>query len=536
MRVAVTAPQPAHLVRAWRARGYLTDGRLGWLLDDAAARWPDREALVEPGGRHTFAALAARSHAVAAALADAGVGRGDTVAWTLPNGADAVAVAAAVWRIGAVSAPVVTIYREHEWTYLLDVLRPAAVVAPAAHRGRSPADELDGVLAALGHEPAARLVAGRHRGWTSLDGLAPPDGGLAPEVEPSPADEPCLVLWTSGTTSAPKGVVQTPAALLHEMRMMASQWALTWLDAMYMASPLTHVTGLLQGLLVPAAVGARAVLADRWDPADAFDAIAREGVTFMAGATPFLQGLVEEHERRGADRSPLREYSCGGAAVPPSLVERAQAVGVAVHRAWGLSELPTATMAGRLDPLERRARTDGRVAPACAVQAVDDGRRPLGPGLEGELRCRGPERMAGYLDPSLNAEALDDDGWLYTGDLGVVDEDGWVSVTGRVKEVINRGGEKLSARDIEDVLAAHPSVAEVAVVGVPGGRLGERVCAVVVPAAGHDVEPAELARYLESRRVARQKIPEEFRRAGELPRTASGKVQKFRIVETWGAP
>ena len=534
MRIAVTAPQPPALVKAWRNRGYLADGRLGWLLEDAASRWPTREALVEPAGRHTFAELRRRSEAIAIALIDGGVEPGDTVVWTLPNGVDAVAVAAAIWRIGAVNAPVVTIYREHEWTYVLDTLRPAAVVAPAAYRGRSHAEELDGVLAAIGHTPRVRFVSGGTRhGWTPLDGLDAPNDGLPPEVEPSPADEPCLVLWTSGTTAAPKGVVQTPAALLHEMRMMSSQWALTWMDAMYMASPVTHITGLLQGLLVPTAVGARAVLADRWDPEAAVDAIEAEGCTFMSGATPFLQGLVEVYEKRGL-ASKLREYSCGGAAVPPSLVERAEGVGVKVHRAWGLSELPTATMAGRLDPLERRANYDGRIAPACEVEAVDEERRPLPPGNEGELRTRGPERMAGYVDAALNADALDAEGWLYTGDLGIVDDEGWVKVTGRVKEVINRGGEKLSARDIEDVLAAHPAVAEVAVVGIPGGRLGERVCALVVPAAGSEVDPTALTAYLEARRVAKQKIPEEFRAATELPRTAAGKVQKFRIVQDWG--
>lgn len=529
---ATAPPAPPDLVRAWRDAGRLTDERIGWGLDRAADQWPGRGALVAGGTAHTFAGLRARANAVAQALLAGGVGHGDVVTWMLPNGVDAIALAAAVWRIGAVNNPVVPIYREHELSFVLDQLRPAAVVTAGEHRGRHHAEEFDDVLASLGHTPSVRLVSGTARGWPSIHDLSPV-AALPASVEPAPADEPCLVLYTSGTTAAPKGAVHSSATLLQEVRSMQREWALTWRDVMFMASPVTHITGLLQGLLVPTAVAARSVLVDRWDPEESVDRIEAEGATYMAGATPFLQGVVEEYRRRGLARPALRQFTCGGSAVPPHLVEAADALGIAAHRAWGMTEFPTTTLAGENDPLERRAHTDGHRAEAVEVEAVDEDRRPLPPGAEGELRVRGPERMLGYVDAALSEEVVDEGGWFYTGDLGWVDDAGYVTITGRRKDIINRGGEKFSAREIEDLLARHPGVAEVAVVGVPGGRLGERVCAAIVARNAAGVDAGELRSFLEAQRIARQKIPEEFRLVDELPRTPAGKVQKFLLVEWW---
>jgi acyl-CoA synthetase (AMP-forming)/AMP-acid ligase II len=376
-------------------------------------------------------------------------------------------------------------------------------------------------------------VSGTVSGWQSIHDLSPVSR-LPAAVEPAPADDPCLVLYTSGTTAAPKGAVHSSATLLQEVRSMQREWALTWRDVMFMASPVTHITGLLQGLLVPTAVGASSVLVDRWDPEESIDRIEAEGATYMAGATPFLQGVVEQYGRRGVARPALRQFTCGGSAVPPHLVEEADALGIAAHRAWGMTEFPTTTLAGENDPLERRAHTDGHRAEAVEVEAVDEDRRPLPTGAEGELRVRGPERMLGYVDAALSAEVVDDAGWFYTSDLGAVDDAGYVTITGRRKDIINRGGEKFSAREIEDLLARHPEVAEVAVVGVPGGRLGERVCAAIVARDRHaTADPGELRSFLEAQRIARQKIPEDFLVVDELPRTPAGKVQKFLLVERW---
>jgi acyl-CoA synthetase (AMP-forming)/AMP-acid ligase II len=198
-----------------------------------------------------------------------------------------------------------------------------------------------------------------------------------------------------------------------------------------------------------------------------------------------------------------------------------------------MTEFPTTTIAGENDPRERRAHTDGHLAEAVECETVDVERNPLPRGREGELRVRGPERMVGYVDARRTEEVIDREGWFYTGDVGVVDEAGYVTITGRIKDIINRGGEKFSAQEIENLLAAHPGVAEVAVIGVPGGRLGERVFAAIVPRGGKVLDPENLKCFLLEKRIAKQKIPEEFRAVVELPRTASGKIQKFKLIEEW---
>jgi acyl-coenzyme A synthetase/AMP-(fatty) acid ligase len=531
-----TAPlAPPAAMSRWRAHGWLTEGRLGWLLDDAARARPDACALVDAAGdAWTFAQLRDRSHAIAHQLVAAGVGRGDVVSFALPNDMATVAVAAAIWRIGAVANPVVTMYRAHELSFIFAQLDPAVVITARDVRGRDLCSEVDDALRRAGVTPSRLVLGEPPPGWHALaDATAEPAPGLG-DLEPTAAGDPCLVLYTSGTTADPKGVLHTPAGLLHEVATMQREWGLTYRDTMLMASPLTHITGLLQGLLVPCLVGARAVLMDRWDPDVCLATIERERVTYMAGATPFLRGIVDACARRPAGSPPiaLRQYCCGGAAVPPDLVREADALGIAAYRCWGMTELPTATLANERDPLELRATTDGRVADGVEVEAVDAHRDPLPSGTEGELRLRGPERMVGYVDASLNAAALDADGWLYSGDLGTVDDNGVVRITGRLKDVINRGGEKLSAREIEELLLRHPAISDAAVVPLPDERLGEQVCAVLVARDGVAVDDASVRDFLHEQRVAVQKLPARIEWAAELPRTASGKVRKHQLVES----
>ena len=297
------------------------------------------------------------------------------------------------------------------------------------------------------------------------------------------------MLYTSGTTAQPKGVVHSGCALVHEAFSMQREWGLTYRETMVMASPLPHITGILQGLLVPCLAGARVLLTDRWDPEACVELIEREGGTYMAGATPFLRGVLDAYAARGPGRPQLRQFCCGGAPVSPALIEEAQRAGIVAHRSWGLTELPSATFSRTIDPLRQRAETDGRPGEGIEVEAVDDERAPLPRGAEGELRIRGPERMEGYVDAALNAGAMDDDGWVYTGDVGLVDRDGCVRVTGRLKDIVNRGGEKLSAREIEELLERHDSIREAAVVPVPDERLGETVGAAVVLRPGDGARP-----------------------------------------------
>jgi acyl-CoA synthetase (AMP-forming)/AMP-acid ligase II len=526
---ATAPPVPEWLLRRWEKRGQRTPQELGWVLDVAAEDRPEAEAIVLPGDRCTFRELSIRADAIAAQLVDAGIRRGEVVAWTLPNSIEATATAAAIWRVGAVSNPIVPIYRERELAHIFGEVRPRVVVSAADIRGRRRCDEVDTALRAAGHEPAGRLVSGgSHPGWGEMT-TATSSGSLDASITPASADAPALVLYTSGTTAKPKGVIHSSATLLHEADSMRHNWALTHRDTIVMASPLTHITGMLQGLIVPCLAGARCLLLDRWDPELCVDMIERERGTYMAGSTPFLQGILDVYERRGVAPA-LRQFCCGGAAVSPTLIERAERLGIAAHRSWGLTEFPSGSLARPTDPVRRRAQTDGHIGEGVEVEAVDDQRRPLPRGAEGELRLRGPERMLGYVDASLNDEVLDRDGWTYSGDLGIVSEDGFVTVTGRLKDIINRGGEKFSAREIEEALGGHPAIRDVAVVALPEERLGELVCAVIEPVGEAVIDPAELSRYLEDQRLARQKIPQRFEVMAELPRTPAGKVQKHVII------
>ena len=533
---ATGPPLPERLVRRWTAQGLRTQQQPGWVLERAAARRPGDIAVITAEGHHTLAQLQARADAIAWALLDGGVAAGDVVTWSLPNGVEAVATAIAIWRIGAVSNPVVPIYREHELAFILGQLRPAAVVAAVDIRGRAGCEEMDRALAIAAFEPRLRLALGDAAGasrWAPLP-EADPDrapSALPADVEPAEAHLPCLVLYTSGTTAAPKGVLHSGCALVHEAFSMQREWGLTYRETMVMASPLPHITGILQGLLVPCLAGARVLLLDRWNPQVCVEMIEREGGTYMSGATPFLQGLLDAYDERGTASPALRQFCCGGAPVSPALIESAERLGIKAHRSWGLTELPSATFSRTIDPLRQRAETDGRPGEGIEVGVVDDERRPLPRGAEGELRIRGPERMEGYVDGTLNDEAMDADGWVYTGDVGRVDGDGCVRVTGRRKDIINRGGEKLSAREVEELLERHDSVREAAVVPVPDVRLGEAVGAAIVLRDGAQADVPAILRFLRGLGLASQKVPARVEIVTALPRTPSGKLQKHLVLE-----
>ncbi len=323
----------------WRTAGYWTDESLGDLLERSATAWPDRVAVHTASDSFTFAQLQARSSAIARTLLQGGVRPGDAVSWMLPTGPDAIAVAAAIWRIGAVSSPMVPLSGVSDMTNILGQVRPAAIIAAADHRGRRLPDELDDAIVAAGLGRVARYVIGeRTAGWQDVASEGP--GAISRAVLPADPTEPCLILFTSGTESAAKGVLHSAVGMHHELRTTIAEWGITFRDRMFMASPLTHITGLLQGFAIPARVGASAVLMDRWNGEEGMELVERTGATYMAGAAPFLRELLAAYRASGLDRSSLRQYCCGGAAVPPDLIEGIGEFGVAGYRAWGMTELP----------------------------------------------------------------------------------------------------------------------------------------------------------------------------------------------------
>lgn len=455
-------------------------------LDHAADRSPHKVAVVDDTGRATYAALRSRVERVAGRLHEQGVGPGEVVTSQLRNCIDAVVLCLAVNRLGAVHNPVVTIYRERELSFIREQARSTVVIDRADHE----------VLSAAG--PPPRVTAS-------------PDGPDLPESA-------SFLVYTSGSTSQPKGVRHSDRTLTAECAAQAAYHELTAAEVFVMAASVGHVSGLVYGVLLPIWLGATTVLMDTWDPERFLFLVESERGTFSGGAPTFLQGLVDHPRLDHFDTSTLRVFPCGGADVDPALIRAASArLDVRTGRGYGSTEFPSITSAaGPGERDDKRADTDGRPIGANEVRIVD-----------GEIHARGPELFLGYRDPALDVDAFTEDGWFRTGDLGAIDDDGYLSVTGRLKDIIIRSGEKISARELEDLIAGHPKVAAVAVIARPDARTGERACACVVPvAAGAAPTLAELGAFLTDLGISRRKLPEALEVRPTLPMTAGGKVDK----------
>jgi acyl-CoA synthetase (AMP-forming)/AMP-acid ligase II len=513
----------------YRRFGYVSDLTISTSVARAARQWGARPAVVEGDHQLTYQELLELVERAAGWLAGAGVGPGNVVCWQTPNWWEAHVLGLAVWHAGAISCPIAPFYREHELRQVIEQVRPAAVVTAETFRGFAHAEAFDDLLAGAGLGHLARVVLrGTRPGWSSFDVVT---HGSRQEAATIGADEPCLVLFTSGTTAGAKAAVHSSRSLLAETRQLADAWGLSWEDVAYMAAPLQHITGVLNAMTIPLLVGASAVLAERWDPDVAVADIMRHRVTYSAGATVFLQELTEAARAAGV-HLPLRNFACGGATVPRAVMERSEEQGIPASRVYGMTELPTVTVMNRAHPFDLRAETDGAIAPGVQVRVVGADGEPLVPGSPGELLVRGPEQMLGYLDAAANRAALDEVGWFSTGDVGIVDGAGFVTITGRVKDVINRGGEKFSARDIEDLLLTHPAVRHAAVVPGPDARFGEVPVAFVVFDQLGQASVEDLSGHLHASGLARQKTPVAWHFVDALPMTPSGKVKKFELAET----
>src|SRR5271163_3580201 len=526
----VAPPVAPDRLAEYRRFGYVSDLTISASVERAARQYGSRPAIVEGGHQLTYRELLEEVERAAAWLAGAGVGPGDVVCWQTPNWWEAHVLGLALWHAGAVSCPIAPFYREHELRQVIEQVRPAAVVTVESFRGFAHAEAFDDLLAGAGLGDVARVVLrGTRPGWSPFDDVV--SHGRRQESADVAADEPCLILFTSGTTSGAKAAVHSSRTLLAETRQLADAWGLSWEDVAYMAAPLQHITGVLNAMTIPLLVGASAVLSERWDADAAVADIMRHRVTYSAGATVFLQELTDA-ARSARVHLPLRMFACGGAAVPRAVMERSEEQGIPAARVYGMTELPTVTVMNRAFPFDLRAETDGAVAPGVEVRVVEGESGPVPTGVEGELHVRGPERMLGYLDSEDNRAALDEEGWFRTGDVGVLDDDGFLMITGRIKDVINRGGEKFSARDIEDLLASHPSVCQAAVVPGPDPRFGEVPVAFVVLHGGRQSSVGELAAHLHTGGLARQKTPAAWHFVDALPMTPSGKVKKFELAAT----
>ncbi len=505
----------------------------GWWLDttiaDAAARLasaePDRVLVVDGELRLT----ALRLHDDAARLADAlrarGIGRGDVVSFMLPNWHEACVIYLATAMLGAVSHPLVTNFRQSELEFMLADCRSKAIFIPSDFRQCDYRELLAGVCRALKEPPLVSVVRGEAGDFPSYDEFVA--GGQADaRFEPVDPGAVRMILYTSGTTGKPKGVLHTHNSINADIVQLHRYWNRGEFAKYLVASPISHIGGSLYTFEMPLLFGTCAVLMERWDGGEGVRLIEAEQCTHMAGATPFLEHLLAAAKAAGTRLPSLRIFICGGASVPPSLIREANAhfENAVATRVYGSTEVPTITVGSvEVGDLEHAAETDGRIG------AGEMRVSPFGGGADGELLARGPQMLVGYLDRRDEEGAFDEDGFFRMGDLGQIVDDGYVVVTGRLKDIIIRNGENISPKEVEDILIAHPSVAEIAIVGLPHERTGEIACAFVVPVPGERLALPDLIELLAERGTARFKYPERLELCEELPRNAAGKVLKHRL-------
>ena len=522
---------------AMRAQGFWRDETLLHHLARAVARSPEKTAIVACRSdlgtetRLSYRQIDDLSNRLAAALCAHGIGRGDVVSFQLPNWWEFSILHLACLKLGAISNPLMAIFRERELRFMLGLAESKILVVPASFRGfdyAAMAANLREHLPKLAHV----FVVGRDGpdGFAHLLEHPAPASPFTPADGPGP-DDVIQLLYTSGTTGEPKGVMHSSNTMLSNLEYFAKRLGLGVDDVIHMPSPLAHQLGFMYGIVLPIMLGGTAILQDIFAAPEMARQIRDEGATFTMGATPFLNDLTEHVAASGQGTPSLRVFVSAGAPIPRALVAKArQTLGAAVISAWGMSENGAVTTTKLDDGEEKATTTDGCTLPGIELRIVDAEGARVPTGQDGQLQVRGCSNFIGYLKrPELNPN--DPDGWFDTGDLARMDADGYIRIAGRSKDIIIRGGENIPVVEVEGLLFRHPAVAEVAIVGFPDARLGERACAFVRLREGASLTLPEVTAYLEAQRMARQYMPERLEILPELPRTPSGKIQKFKLRE-----
>ncbi|MEZ0341310.1 class I adenylate-forming enzyme family protein [Mycobacterium sp. pV006] len=506
------------------------------LVDEAAGAQPDRVILADDYDRG-LSCVQLRDAAldVAAALAADGVGRGTRVSWQLPTRLEAMVVMTALARLGAVQNPILPIWRESEIRFAVEQFGTEVFITPRVWRG-------------FDHAGLAHSLAGTHpMNVITIDQETPVPAGLDVPVgdrsalppPPTDADEARWVYYSSGTTAAPKGVRHSDRSVMAGSAGVVAIVGATSCDVNPIAFPVSHIGGAAM-LAASLVTGMKLVLFDTFDPDLTPSALVRHKPTLLGTATPFFVAFLAAQRRNGAEPlyPALRGCVGGGAPVTAELSRQVRETfsvdGVA--NSWGLTEFPVATAAPPCGDPDLIDRTVGKAVPGVSLKVVDDNGFEVGAGEPGELLLRGPQCFLGYVDSTLDVDAFDSQGWFRTGDQGYVDDAGNVFVTGRIKDAIIRNAENISALEIENVLAAHPDVVDVAVIGVPDVRTGERVCAVVVVRPGADVSLSALSEHCRALGLSRHKSPERLELVPALPRNSTGKVLKTELRRTFRVP
>lgn len=512
-------------IARFRAAGDWRDRTIADHLDALAAERPEQPLFIEADRTYTAAQTRADARRLAGILARRGLKRGEVVSFQLPNWYEATLVELACAYGGFVCNPIVTIYRDAEVDFIIKDSGSRVFFIPEQFRNfsyRDMANRLRGGWPKI----ADVIVVRGGAGADSFEQLMAEEAS-DPGAPPDP-NHIKLIMYTSGTTNRAKGVLHTHNTIATEIANFAGWLKLGRDDVVLMPSPLGHITGYLYGIQLPVTLGIPVVLMETWDVGKAIELIERHRVSFTIGATPFLQELTNVCLERGNRLPSMRYFPTGGAPVPPEVVYAADRAfeRCIVFRLYGSTEAPTVTL-GVVDPAEQklRAETEGYVV-GHEIKLVDIDDQPVPPGVEGEILTRGPEMCVGYALAEQNNDAFDRDGYFRTGDLAIQTPEGCLTITGRKKDIIIRGGENLSPKEIEDVLYAHPAIREAAVVAMPHERLGETCCAFVTLKPDADFDFDTMLSILEKSGLAKQKYPERLEIVQSLPYTAAGKIRK----------
>jgi len=512
----------------WRNRTLLE------FFDEAVAKDGNKPAVIgyckETDSKEikTYKELSVLSDRLAAGLLHKGVGKGDVVSFQLPNWWEFVVVYLACMRIGAISNPLMPIFRESELSYMLGFAKSKVIFAPASFRGFNHAgmiEQLSESLPSLEHV----CILGEHGLQPFMaDQVSDADREQFEGNKLSPNDV-FLLMYTSGTTGSPKGVMHTSNTHEYSARQFISRTEVTDKENVFMGSPTAHMTGLMFGVSMPIMLGATMVFLDQWDPSLAWKIIRDEKIAFTMGATPFLADLSESDALTSCNHDTFRIFVCGGAPVPPAIGRSAsERLNVNLVTVWGMTEMSAVTTTLLTDTEEKVFETDGYPYDGTEVRVVNSKGQPIPNGEEGRLQTRGPGNFVGYLK---RPEAYDTDaeGWFETGDLAKIVHQKYIRITGRSKDIIIRGGENIPVATVENTLYRHPQLQDSAVVAKPDDRLGERACCFITLKQDAKIDLQQIKDYLSAEGLSKNYWPEYLEILPAMPRTASGKIQKFKL-------
>ena len=518
-------------VQRYTASGAWPNRLLTDFLDDAVAATPDKTAVIDSRGSMTFRELSAQAAHCAQGLLALGLRAHDVIALQLPNWKEFLILHLAATRIGVVSSLMTPGSRDRELAHMLRLSDARLLVIPGEFRGydyRAMAARLRSEVPELQHVMVVgKTSAGPEIAWDAFMSASHAQHFPSDAQLPN-ANDVTEIVFTSGATGEPKGVMHTSNTIVAPQLALAASLQLTRDDVIHIASTIAHQTGFLNGVRLPIQLGSTVVLQDVWNPEQMVEWIAKHRITVSSGSATFLLDLLRAKNLAQCDLSSFRIFRCGGGPIPRALLREAREKlpHVGIHCGWGQTENAVVTLTRIGAPDEKLLNTDGCAQPGMEVRVVDDKQQRLPPGKEGRLQCRGPFMFVGYVKQEAMTRENFEDEWFETGDLATLDAEGYVRITGRLKDIIIRGGENIPVKYVEDILYEDPRVQDAAIVAMPDPRLGERACAFVICRDGKTLDMKGMQAFLAERGVAKVYWPERLELVNQLPRTANGKIRK----------